>query len=206
MRTLLTAGETTYRARVGHRASRAPTRAEAAAGRTPPSVPIVDGHRLVRGQCADPKQQGELVPEVRLHHLRAVGRDRERDLAVGERSHRVAQRVLVGQGAGEEVRARADLQDVSVSRSIRMVSSSSAARIPWPMRSGRRCSMTSPISSIPCSRLPRPRGSSRRGRPRAPPPRAAPGRGTGSDRRRAGAPRCPRRPLRGPSSGSPSRR
>ena len=48
---------------------------------------------LVEG--ADPLEQLELVAEVRAHHLRPVGRDRERDAVVDEGAERGAHRILV---------------------------------------------------------------------------------------------------------------
>ena len=61
-------------------------------------------------ESADPEQELELVPQVRPHHLRAVRRDRERHLVLGERANDVAHGVLVGQRLREEVRGRADLE------------------------------------------------------------------------------------------------
>ena len=61
-------------------------------GRVPPRVRLAQPVLVER---ADPKQELELVAEVRAHHLRPVRRDRERHVVVGERPDRVADGVLV---------------------------------------------------------------------------------------------------------------
>src|ERR671919_2866985 len=71
----------------------------------------VDRLALVPLERSDLEQQRELVPQVRLHHLRAVGGDRERHAPVGERPHRLPQSILVSQRPRQQVRARADLEN-----------------------------------------------------------------------------------------------
>src|SRR5262245_10211320 len=50
---------------------------------------------LVLVERIDVEQELELVAQVRTHHLRPVGRDRERHLVLDERPQRVAHRSLV---------------------------------------------------------------------------------------------------------------
>src|SRR3954468_7375314 len=58
----------------------------------------------------DPEQQLELVAEVRSHHLRAVGGDREAHAALDERAERAPHRRLVRERLRQQVRGRADLE------------------------------------------------------------------------------------------------
>ena len=67
--------------------------------------------RSASDRAADAQKQLELVAQVRPHHLGPVRGDREGDAAVGERPDRVAERVLVGERAREQVRGGADLED-----------------------------------------------------------------------------------------------
>src|SRR4051794_9214781 len=62
-------------------------------------------------QGAHTQEQLELVAQVRPHHLGPVGRDCEGDAAVGEGAQGVAEGVLVGERAREQVRGGADLED-----------------------------------------------------------------------------------------------
>src|SRR5581483_8584331 len=65
---------------------------------------------LVLGQRTDPKQELELVAQVRSHHLRAVRGDRERDAVVHEPANRLPHRVLARERLRQQVRRGADLE------------------------------------------------------------------------------------------------
>ena len=59
---------------------------------------------------ADPHQQLELVPQVGLHHLGPVGRDRERHTVLDEGPERLPYLGLIPERLRQEVRRRADLE------------------------------------------------------------------------------------------------
>ena len=128
--------------RRGTRPGRSSPRARARSPRRAPSCV----------ERAGAEQELELVAEVRPHHLRPVRRDREADAVLDERAEDVADRVLVGQRLRQQVRGRADLEHDLACRAARASAPASpAARMPWPIRSGRSTSSTSPISSRPKS-------------------------------------------------------
>ena len=98
---------------------------------------------------ADPLEQLELVAEMRAHHLRAVGGDRERDAVVDEGAERRADRSSSASAFVSRFEVGQISSTIPASRSSAISAGSLAARMPWPIRSGRRLSTTSPISSAP---------------------------------------------------------
>ena len=58
----------------------------------------------------DAQKQRELVPQVRAHHLRAVGGDREGDAVLDEGAECLAHGLLVGERLRQQVRRGADLE------------------------------------------------------------------------------------------------
>ena len=71
----------------------------------------VRGLELLGRERADSLEQLELVAQVRVHHLRPVGGDREGDAVVREGPEGVADGVLVRQRLRQQVGGRADLED-----------------------------------------------------------------------------------------------
>ena len=144
---------------------------------------------------ADPEQELELVAQVRPHHLRAVGRDRERHVVLDERPDGVAHGVLVRQRLREEVRRRADLErDPEVAdRAHQLGVAGGEDPVADPVRTQALDDLArSPRA--PSRRPPRRRGSSRRARRRGPSRRS-----TRSACSRSGAP-----PGRGPAMSTPT--
>src|SRR5918911_3534948 len=70
----------------------------------------IDLAQRVGADSPEVEEQPQLVAQVRPHHLGPVGRDRERDIAVRENGDGLAQSVLVGECARQQVRGRADLE------------------------------------------------------------------------------------------------
>src|SRR5215218_4811966 len=70
-------------------------------GLVAPRVHFVECFRL---EGADVEQELKLVAKVRSHHLGPVGGDRERDVAIDEGRHALAQGRLVREGPRQEVR------------------------------------------------------------------------------------------------------
>src|SRR5215207_5757888 len=77
-------------------------------GLVAPRVHFVKCFRL---EGADVEQELKLVAKVRSHHLGPVGGDRERDVAIDEGRHALAQGRLVREGPRQEVRGGADLEN-----------------------------------------------------------------------------------------------
>src|SRR5919108_778749 len=74
-------------------------------------TPTVRFRQLILVDSSDPEQQLELVSEMRTHHLRTVGRDREGDALLRKGSEGLPYCVLIRQRLRQQVRRRADLED-----------------------------------------------------------------------------------------------